>query len=49
MPNKRVMRWLMQVLVLLCAAALTQLSFAADTAKKQAERQITQPGNNAPV
>jgi formate dehydrogenase subunit gamma len=49
MPNKRVMRWLMQVLVLLFAAALAQLSFAADTAKEQAERQIVQPGNNAPV
>lgn len=49
MPNKRVMRWLMRVLVLLCVTALTQLSFAADTAKEQAERQISQPGNNAPV
>jgi formate dehydrogenase subunit gamma len=49
MYSKRVMRWLMRVLVLLCVTALAQGSFAADTAKEQAARQITQPGNNAPM
>ena len=44
-------RWLR--LTLLCALLLTPFAQAADTdaggAKEQAQRQLTQPGNNAPV
>lgn len=51
MHDKRVMRGLMRLLVLLCVTALAQLSFAADThsAAEQVQRQASQPGNNAPV
>ena len=45
------MRWLPRLLALLCVVFLPQISLAADTgnANAQAERQITQPYNNAPV
>jgi len=45
------MRWLTRLIVLLWAIALPQPGFAADTtggAHEQAQRQITQPANNAP-
>jgi formate dehydrogenase subunit gamma len=37
------------VLALSCAVSLPQGALAADGAQDQAQRQITQPGNNAPV
>jgi formate dehydrogenase subunit gamma len=51
MRDNRGMRWLMRLFVLLCMAGLTQFAVAADTssAREQAQRQATQPGNNAPV
>jgi len=44
------MRWLARLLVLLCFAALPQAGWAqgAEGAAGQAQRQVTQPGNNAP-
>lgn len=51
MHDNRSMRWLMRWFALLCVALLPQLALAAGTggAKEQAERQATQPLNNAPV
>jgi formate dehydrogenase subunit gamma len=43
--------WLVRLFALLCVALLPQFAYAADTggAQEQAQRQATQPGNNAPV
>lgn len=51
MRDNRGMRWLMRCFAVLCVALLPQFALAADTgsAKEQAERQITQPLNNAPL
>src|SRR5688500_8767495 len=51
MHRNNCMRWLMRLLVLLCAAAqlLAPLAQAAEAeGAEQARRQVTQPGNNAP-
>ncbi len=44
------MRWVMRWIAVLCVALLPQLAWAADAggAKEQAQRQSSQPGNNAP-
>jgi formate dehydrogenase subunit gamma len=52
MRGKYAMRWLLGIVVLVCMAALPRYSTAADPAggaAAQRERQITQPGNNAPL
>lgn len=51
MHDNRGMRWLMRLVVLMGLVLLPQFAIAADTdsAKEQAQRQTTQPGNNAPV
>lgn len=50
MHGNRGMRWLMRLIVVLCVALFPQFASAADSsAKEQAERQLTQPGNNAPL
>ena len=50
MPGTRDMRALIRLFVLLCVALFAPSSWAADSgAKEQAQRQQTQPLNNAPV
>ncbi len=50
MRDHLAIRWLVRLFTLLCLALLPQFAFAADGgAKEQAQRQATQPGNNAPV
>jgi formate dehydrogenase subunit gamma len=53
MHGNRDTRWLMRLFVLLCVVGFAQFgqlaSAAESSAKEQAERQVTQPGNNAPV
>ena len=51
MRVKQGMRWLMGLITLLCVVAVPQIAVAAEAtggAAVQRERQITQPGNNAP-
>ncbi|MFN7086143.1 MAG: formate dehydrogenase subunit gamma [Burkholderiales bacterium] len=49
MRDNRGRRWVVRMLALVWLALLPQFAFAADSAKEQAERQLTQPLNNAPV
>ncbi len=51
MRDNRGKRWLMRFCAVLCVALLPQFAWAAEpsSAQEQAQRQTTQPGNNAPV